>query len=396
MATCGGLDKNFIDTPPDELVCLICQTVADNPYQLICCGKLYCKSCLDRQKKVANSCPTCRRPIQSFQDHLSSRRIKTLRVWCDNERYGCQWEGELMNLKGHVLQCRHNAVPCKLCSQRVLRSEIVSHLKTKCMKRRYNCPHCNEQGTYVSITTTHCQHCPNIEIWCPNLGCSKIAKRCKMPAHRRVCPKEKVACTYSGIGCQATTTRESLAKHISESMEQHLTCAVEEITAMKSTPPVVFKLEGLETLKTTKDEWYSPPFYSHRGGYKMCLSVSTTSSGDDCHLSLWIYLIGSKNDKDLIWPFRGEVHVDLLNQHDDKGHYSHIFNYTSKELDSHNVTIKADEKSRGWGIEEFMAYSSLESNASNHTQYLQDDILYFRVSRVNVFKSNKPWLTCTN
>ncbi len=395
MAECGGLDKNFTQTPPDELVCLICQSVANDPYQLTCCGKLYCKSCLDKQKKVANTCPTCRQAIQSFQDPLSSRRIKSLRVKCDQTRNGCCWEGELMHLKGHLLNCKFNTVPCKLCSQRVPRSAIVNHLKRQCSKRRYVCPHCNEWGTYISITTSHQLECPNIVTRCPNQGCAVMAPRGEMAAHRRVCPKERVLCTYSRIGCQATSARDSLDKHNSASMEQHLACALEEITALKSTPPVVFKVAEFKRLKETKEEWYSPPFYSHRGGYKMGLRVNTTGSGEDCHLSIYVYLIGSKNDKNLLWPFRGEVHIDLLNQHDDKGHLNQSMEYVTKELEDYNVATKVDVQSQGWGVEEFIAYSTLD-NSGNNCQYLKDDCLYFRVSRVNVFKSNKPWLTCTN
>ena len=35
----GGYSFNFIESPPDEFVCLICHLVARDPQQLLCCGK---------------------------------------------------------------------------------------------------------------------------------------------------------------------------------------------------------------------------------------------------------------------------------------------------------------------------------------------------------------------
>ncbi len=59
-STCklGGYDYNFIEPPPDDLVCQICLFVAKDPHQLTCCGKIYCKICL--KGLGDNACPNCR------------------------------------------------------------------------------------------------------------------------------------------------------------------------------------------------------------------------------------------------------------------------------------------------------------------------------------------------
>ncbi len=87
------------------------------------------------------------------------------------------------------------------------------------------------------------------------------------------------------------------------------------------------------------------------------------------------------------------MHVELLNQRDDREHFGCAWDYTSRELLDHNVAAEMDEKSSGWGLEEFIHCSLLSCNSC---QYLKDDTMYFRVSRVTVFKSNKPWLSTTN
>ena len=57
---------------PDDLICLICHCVAEEPQQLTCdCGRLYCKVCLDQHFAHSNSCPQCRQSVKGFPDARS-------------------------------------------------------------------------------------------------------------------------------------------------------------------------------------------------------------------------------------------------------------------------------------------------------------------------------------
>ena len=64
----GRCDCKFVDPPPDKLVCQICLHVSGNPYQVTCCGRVYCKACLDEHKKYSTICPNCRKRGQDFPD----------------------------------------------------------------------------------------------------------------------------------------------------------------------------------------------------------------------------------------------------------------------------------------------------------------------------------------
>ena len=56
----GGYDNDFIDVPSvDRLVCKICHLPARDPYLSVCCGHLFCKSCLDNASTITNICPMC-------------------------------------------------------------------------------------------------------------------------------------------------------------------------------------------------------------------------------------------------------------------------------------------------------------------------------------------------
>ena len=72
-----GYDHEFVDQPPDGLVCLICLLVARDPQQSTCCGKVYCKACLADLKRHSNSCPQCRDDINCFPDKKSELKKMT-------------------------------------------------------------------------------------------------------------------------------------------------------------------------------------------------------------------------------------------------------------------------------------------------------------------------------
>ena len=57
-----GYDYEFVDPVPDDYTCPICTLVQRDAHQVTCCGKIYCKTCLEQLKKKANKfeCPNCR------------------------------------------------------------------------------------------------------------------------------------------------------------------------------------------------------------------------------------------------------------------------------------------------------------------------------------------------
>ena len=71
-----GYDHQFVESPPDDLLCLICLSVVREPQQISCCGKVLCKVCLDElRKEHSNLCPQCRVDIVSFTDKRSKLKI---------------------------------------------------------------------------------------------------------------------------------------------------------------------------------------------------------------------------------------------------------------------------------------------------------------------------------
>ena len=93
--------------------------------------------------------------------------------------------------------------------------------------------------------------------------------------------------------------------------------------------PVTVKMAGFEDLKKKGTPWYSRPFYTSMGEYKMCLRVDTDGYGDGehTHVSVFTYLMRGEFDSQLKWPFRRTVTIQLVNQLEDKEHYELSYSY---------------------------------------------------------------------
>uniref|UniRef100_A0A1X7TDF1 MATH domain-containing protein n=1 Tax=Amphimedon queenslandica TaxID=400682 RepID=A0A1X7TDF1_AMPQE len=89
------------------------------------------------------------------------------------------------------------------------------------------------------------------------------------------------------------------------------------------TLPVEVLMTSFASHHKSNGYWYSPSFYSHKKGYKLCLRVRANgeSEGSGTHLSIHIHLMRGDHDDTLKWPVRGKVKLVLLNRKRDENHF---------------------------------------------------------------------------
>ena len=106
--------------------------------------------------------------------------------------------------------------------------------------------------------------------------------------------------------------------------------------------------------------------------------------GKGTHMSLYACLMEGEHDDHLVWPFRGEVTMELINWKEDKVHHQKTihFNSTTDSNKKHCCRMYNGKIDLGFGKQEFISHSSLSYNSTTNTEYLQDDCLRLRVKVV--------------
>ena len=135
-----------------------------------------------------------------------------------------------------------------------------------------------------------------------------------------------------------------------ESTVSELECSIP-----KQYPPVDLVMTDFDTHKEEEDQWFSEPFYTHPGGYKMCLSVfaNGTGKGKDTDVSVFANLMCGEYGDYLNWPFRGKVVVQLTVD-DEEYEETFKFNSRSPAKACNRVTV-GERHEFGQGCSEFIS-----------------------------------------
>ena len=136
-----------------------------------------------------------------------------------------------------------------------------------------------------------------------------------------------------------------------------------------------FTLNKFSTRKLHQNVYYSRPLFA--SGYKLQISVQANANGD---IGVHVHLMKGPNDDQLIWPFCGDVVVELVNWIGDNDHHRYVIKLSS-EVVTNNVCdrVLVGDRSAGRGTHQFIQHSEIE------TEFLHDDCLYFRVKEVVVY-----------
>ena len=228
-STCGGYDYHFVASLSEgsDLVCKICHLPSQIPHLSGCCGHTFCKSCIDslKERTVNNACPVCRDgEFPVVQNKQINRAVRSLRVYCTNEKEGCKWQGEINDLVGHLSSCQFENVECENsgCGIIMKRQLLRNHMLEDCLYRDVECYYCHLTGSHVFIKDKHKDECPKFPLPCPNRCGNETVFRQDLDKHREICPLEMVNCEYYDMGCDAKMARKDVIDHNRENIEEHL------------------------------------------------------------------------------------------------------------------------------------------------------------------------------
>ena len=256
-----------------------------------------------------------------------------------------------------------------------------------------------------------------------------------MDSHIRRCPKTRVPCAFAYAGCPGYAVNEAPSAHMERYVGQHLELLGEIVLSMhsemekknaqinymerkmkqqddalkaltqqlqsltgilrpdersypptqNSTPfiqPPDVVVPSFDKHKRNDEWWFSPPFYSHVGGYKMCAGVCPNGTGKfkGSHVSLTFHLMRGPFDDDLVWPFRGELTIQLINQKKMKSQLEetiHIHEDTVSEKATSRV-MNGERNTAGFGFLQFVSHKQLAALSG----CLENDSLRVRILKM--------------
>ena len=402
---------DFVERPSQDFFCPVSFKLLLEPQLTSCCGHHLSLEAATRLQREGKPCPMCNGEEWSFVlDKYHRRRVHDMRVRCWHKENGCEWVGEVNELKRHA---------------------------DSCVKRPWECQYCALKCTYGEGEGKHWPTCNKFPEPCPN-GCEVgSVERCNMEQHRSVCSLEPVACEMKEFGCSVVVPRKELATHMRESELQHLTAMTmlnlrlcrqlqqdsterdrkmtqlqEEMTKLHGTMLQVQTKQNKE-LREVKDHIIqtkhvsshieqhtmgeahsvcktitfvqytrnksrkvavdSDPFYSHHHGYKFkpkaVYGYSPLMSIRN-NVGIYVHLTKGEYDNDLCWPVEVQIHLELLNQAKDHSHIAKTCNvkWTRDKRDS----LKEDA---------FLSvkYSDLEIQDKD-VKYVINDCLKLRIN----------------
>jgi len=353
--------------------------------ETVCCGHVYCKSCLDQLKFTDSGhvCPYCRKEkFVVFPSRLTDRQVISLKIKCPNKAEGCKWVGELYDvdkhLKGCFLKCKYFDIGCET---KMYKEEQTEHYSAKMAdhlqllsKKHHDSVQLNSLHKRLSF-----------------ILCLIIVMFMGMAMYMiiRILDNENLI-----------REMEHTARYYQSTEKLQWPLLLTELSEVPphedKTTPTILRMVILTEKKMRNekyDQWYSDAFFAFNKGYKMCLSVTIdvdtedsdgenedNSDGESAHISVYLYLMKGPYDDELEqsghFPLRGTFTVELLNQLNDGYHYIHnviLDHYTCEDC-SARVKEK-DLATSGYALHDFISYAYLAQS-----NYMINHAIYFRVS----------------
>ena len=118
----------------------------------------------------------------------------------------------------------------------------------------------------------------------------------------------------------------------------------------------------------------------------MCIRVYAIGRGDGAgtHVSVFVHLMRGEYDSRLVWPFQGDITIQLVNH--SNCHLERIVPFSDAAIASgagDRVTSR-DIATIGSGYAEFVSHTDVEYSASTR-RYIVNNSLTFRITKVEVY-----------
>ena len=153
-------------------------------------------------------------------------------------------------------------------------------------------------------------------------------------------------------------------------LEQELETLKNDQSASLDVPPYDFTVTNYKYLTSNSGTWKIDSFYTHPGGYKFHIQVYPHT------MAVYLYPEPGEYDDTLPWPARVSITIELRNQYREQDHME----ITSRLEWGHKDT------NRRYISDCFLPHDELKWNDTHQTQFMRNNCLRFRITKILVRK----------
>ena len=403
-ASKGGHDYEFVIPPPKSLECPICLLTLCDPHVISCCGNEFCQVCIERVKRDGKPCPLCNE--QGFSTMLHKkllREVNALVIRCPQREMGCDWKGELGHVQSHLcMTCRYITVPCTYhCGAELQRRQLAEHERDFCPNRPVEMQVASLAQKLESILLSnqllrkelaevkqaHRDEIKRIQIE-HQQELEGVKKKYNEVIKHSELQRQDVMKAIDVMKGYNVQPDESLKDELKTELREEMKLLVERENRSLSLrtiplplPPFYFTLNNTEHYKKKNFCWYSNPFYSQPGGYKVVIAVYPNGRGRalGSHLSVFVNVIRGEFDDHLEWPCSGAVTLEAWKQTACQWTYRRSIPLCPARDEEYVQKPVNFRRNRGMGILEYIQHSELPDF---YTTHIKGDAVEFRVLSV--------------
>ena len=399
----GGYDYEFVSPPPKSLECPVCLLTLRDPHVISCCGNEFCQICIECVKRDDKPCPLCNE--QNFSTMLHKklvREVNALVVRCPQKELGCDWEGELGQLLGHlhppeihgVNGCGYLIVACSYnCGMQLQRQKIREHEVEVCPKRPIEMQVASLLKKFEAIDAEN-------KLLRQELDVVKEAHEKEMKEMKSTYEGEinqlkrkldEIKAENDGACYKLEERQEAMKFEVEENSEvlkglEEKCNALQNNKAPLSLPPYYFSVLNADRYLERNLDFVSAPFYSHPGGYKMDISVQSNAAAFGSrvvYLDLYVSILCGEFDSQLNWPFDGEVTVQVYNRTQEKWSKDTKILLNKEECGLDVVGRQIDLLSySGWGCLKWLSSPDLKAHFVKNTNTLRLKVVSVKVNSI--------------
>lgn len=341
----------------------------------------------------ANICPKRPYSCDYCNNYESTCEDVTERHWkvCDMYIIPCPNECKLRylvrgRLPEHLAEeCELEEVPCPFawagCTSKVRRCDLTDHVDLE--RSSHLLLVCSSTNVTMDQVTNLTKMVAELSE--ANSEANGVIASLKSDCEQQKAQMKELLSMFSSLTCRI----EKLEQENAFLREQNK-ASMDRITSFECSigvPPFSFTMDQFSRRRVLKEDWLSPPFYSHMHGYRMCIRVSPNGLviGEGSHISLTVHLMRGLFDDHLPWPFRGHIRVALCNQERDSDHHVGTISFHKKASSKASGRVSTGEMNAVGIISyEFFDHAFLKSDPRQRTSYLLEDSVQFRVLSVDV------------